>query len=60
MRILLVSPYFPPQQAIASLRAHSFASAWSSAGVEVTVLTTRKRTHLNLKRSSFGSGYAIV
>ena len=43
MRILLVSPYFPPQRAVASLRAHSFASAWSAAGADVTVLTTPKR-----------------
>jgi hypothetical protein len=44
MRILIVSPYFPPQRAIASLRAHSFASTWSAAGAEVTVLTTQKRS----------------
>jgi glycosyltransferase involved in cell wall biosynthesis len=43
MRILLVSPYFPPQNAVASLRTHGFARAWADAGHEVTVLTTAKR-----------------
>jgi glycosyltransferase involved in cell wall biosynthesis len=43
MRILLVAPFFPPQRAVASLRTHSFAKAWSEAGHDVTVLTTRKR-----------------
>jgi hypothetical protein len=43
MRILIVSPYFPPQAAVASLRAHSFATAWTSAGHDVSVLTTVKR-----------------
>ena len=43
MRILIVSPYFPPQHAVSSLRVHAFASAWAAAGEEVTVLTTRKR-----------------
>ena len=43
MRILIVSPYFPPQAAVASLRVHSFASAWAEAGADVTVLTTVKR-----------------
>lgn len=43
MRILLVSPYFPPQNAVASLRMHGFARAWTDAGDQVTVLTTVKR-----------------
>lgn len=43
MRILLVSPYFPPQSAIASLRAHAFARSWAGQGADVTVLTTFKR-----------------
>ena len=45
MRILLVSPYFPPQNAVASLRTHAFASWWARAGEDVTVLTTVKRSH---------------
>jgi glycosyltransferase involved in cell wall biosynthesis len=44
MRILLVSPYFPPQNAVASLRTHAFASWWARAGEDVTVLTTVKRS----------------
>jgi glycosyltransferase involved in cell wall biosynthesis len=43
MRILLVSPYFPPQHATASLRIYSFARSWAQAGCDVTVLTTVKR-----------------
>jgi len=43
MRILLVTPYFPPQQAVASLRVHGFADTWAAAGADVTVLTTVKR-----------------
>lgn len=43
MRILLVTPYFPPQNAVASLRTHAFAFQWSQAGEDVTVLTTAKR-----------------
>lgn len=43
MRLLLISPYFPPQQAVASLRVHAFATHWAESGVDVTVLTTAKR-----------------
>jgi len=43
VRALIVSPYFPPQQAIASLRVHSFARALADRGADVTVLTTHKR-----------------
>jgi glycosyltransferase involved in cell wall biosynthesis len=43
MRILLVSPFFPPLHAVASLRTYGFARAWSQAGCQVTVLTTVKR-----------------
>jgi glycosyltransferase involved in cell wall biosynthesis len=43
MKILIVSPYFPPQNAVASLRVHAFARCWCDAGHEVTVLTPAKR-----------------
>jgi glycosyltransferase involved in cell wall biosynthesis len=43
MRILLVSPFFPPLHAVASLRTYGFARAWGRAGCRVTVLTTVKR-----------------
>lgn len=43
MRILIISPYFPPQPAVAALRVHAFARDWAQAGHEVTVLTTEKR-----------------
>ena len=42
MRVLLVSPCFPPQDTIASLRAYAFARHWSDVGEEVAVLTTAK------------------
>jgi glycosyltransferase involved in cell wall biosynthesis len=45
MRILLVSPYFPPRNAIGALRVHAFARHWAAEGEQVTVLTTRKRDH---------------
>ena len=45
MRILVVSPYFPPRNAIGALRVHSFARSWAAAGDDVTVLTTAKRPH---------------
>jgi glycosyltransferase involved in cell wall biosynthesis len=43
MKILLVSPCFPPMRATAALRTHSFAQSWSEMGQAVTVLTTLKR-----------------
>ena len=43
MKVLLVSPFFPPQSSVASLRVHSFARALADAGEDVTVLTTAKR-----------------
>src|SRR5262249_55171794 len=45
MRILLVSPYFPPRSAVGAMRVHAFARYWSSQGEDVTVLTTVKRPH---------------
>lgn len=47
MKILIVSSYFPPQNAVASLRPYSWAKYWSRAGHEVTVLTTVKRIEKN-------------
>ncbi|MCI0376942.1 MAG: glycosyltransferase [Gemmataceae bacterium] len=43
MRLLLVTPCFPPLQASGSLRTQGFARAWSQSGCAVTVLTTVKR-----------------
>lgn len=42
MRILVVSPCFPPLNSNASLRVHAFARAWADEGETVTVLTTAK------------------
>lgn len=42
MRILIVSTFFPPLNAIASLRPYSWAKEWAREGHEVTVLTTAK------------------
>ena len=42
-KLLLITPFFPPQHAAASLRTASFARAWSQMGADVTVLTTKKR-----------------
>jgi glycosyltransferase involved in cell wall biosynthesis len=43
MRVLMVSPYFPPLLSVGSLRAWSFATGFADAGHEVHVLTTAKR-----------------
>lgn len=43
MRVLIVSPYFPPLLSVGSLRAWSFATGFADAGHEVHVLTTAKR-----------------
>jgi glycosyltransferase involved in cell wall biosynthesis len=56
MRVLIVSPYFPPQNAVASLRVHAYARVWADAGEDVTVLTTAKRDDqrgLDLDTSGF-------
>ena len=42
MRILLVTPIFPPFNTAASVRLYSFARCWSQAGHSVDVLTIPK------------------
>lgn len=42
MKILLVSVFFYPQNAIATLRVGQWAKYWSEQGHDVTVLTTQK------------------
>ena len=42
MRVLIVSPIFPPQNGSGSLRVHSYARSWSDEGDDMTVLTTAK------------------
>lgn len=39
MRILLICPFFPPENKIAAVRISKLASFWASAGHEVRVLT---------------------
>jgi hypothetical protein len=39
VKILIVTPYFPPQNAIASLRPYSWAKWWSRAGNKIVVYT---------------------
>jgi len=41
MKILVVSPFFPPVNAVASGRPYSWAKYWSQAGHDVTVLTVQ-------------------
>lgn len=38
MKILLVCPYFPPENAIAAARTGKFAECWAEAGHDVTVV----------------------
>ena len=42
MRLLLVSPYFPPQRGAASIRLWALVRQACAAGIEVDVLTTAK------------------
>lgn len=42
MRILIVADFFPPKNAIGSLRPYSWAKYWSKNGNNVSVLTTSK------------------
>lgn len=42
MRILIISYYFPPMNAVASHRIYSWARTWVDAGHTVTVLTAPK------------------
>lgn len=42
MRILIISPFFPPLNSIGSLRPYSWAKFWSQEGHSITVLTTKK------------------
>jgi glycosyltransferase involved in cell wall biosynthesis len=52
VKILIVTPYFPPQNAIASLRPYSWAKWWSRGGNEIIVYTTMSygvKSNLNLK-----------
>ncbi len=43
MRILIVSPHFPPWNSVAALRVHAFAKAWAAAGEAVEILTSVKQ-----------------
>jgi hypothetical protein len=43
MRVLMISPYFPPLLSVGSLRAWSFACGFADRGHDVHVLTTGKR-----------------
>lgn len=42
MKIILVTHFFPPSDAIATQRTLSFAKYWVALGHEVTILTTKK------------------
>ncbi len=56
LKILIATHYFPPQNAIASLRQYSWAKYWSKMGHDVTVITRtkiKKENDLKLDCSSF-------
>jgi glycosyltransferase involved in cell wall biosynthesis len=44
MHIVIITHYYPPLNAIASLRPLSFAKYFVEQGIKVTVLTTQKKT----------------
>ena len=55
-KILIITYYFPPKNAIASHRPYSWAKYWSRMGHDVTVLTMKDVRHdnnLNLDCSNF-------
>lgn len=55
-KILIITHYFPPINAIASHRPYSWAKYWSRMGNDITVLTTKKEpksNDLNLDCSFF-------
>lgn len=60
MRILIISPFFPPLNSIASLRPYSWAKFWSLEGHEVTVLTTAKEPHQTLDLKLENPGFEVV
>ncbi|MCL4222137.1 MAG: glycosyltransferase [Phycisphaerales bacterium] len=43
MRVLIISPLYPPRLRVGALRTFSFARGFADAGHEVNVLTTAKR-----------------
>lgn len=57
MRILIISPFFPPQNSIAGQRPYSWAKYWSGMGNQVDVLTTPKAE--NESKGLF-SGFRVV
>jgi len=42
LKLLIVSPAFPPLNTIGAMRPYSWAKYWSAKGCEVSVLTTKK------------------
>ncbi len=60
MRILLLSPFFPPLSSIASLRTYSFAKYWTLAGEDVSILTTEKRKDDSHLLTLPNPGFSII
>lgn len=59
MRLLIVSPHFPPQPSVAAQRVHALAIEASSLGHDVTVLTTSKRSD-QTSRPAASPGVSII
>jgi len=59
MRLLIVSPHFPPQPSVAAQRVHALAVEAAVLGHDVTVLTTAKRSD-QLSRPAPSPGVQIV
>lgn len=59
MRLLIVSPHFPPQPSVAAQRVHALAVEAASSGHDVTVLTTSKRAD-QTSRPLMSPGVKIV
>jgi glycosyltransferase involved in cell wall biosynthesis len=60
MRILIISPFFPPTNSIASLRPYSWAKYWTLAGHDITILTTEKISNPSLDLHYENPGFALL
>ncbi len=57
MNILIISPFFPPQNSIAGQRPLSWARYWTEWGHDVTVLTTPKEAPFD---SAASNGFRVI
>lgn len=59
LRILIVTTFFPPLNAIASLRPYSWAKHWALAGHDVEVLTVRQQVDPSVELKLPNQGFRV-